>query len=71
VIAELKRSERDGLVELLPAADFKHGDAVRITRGVFTGRLALFDGKRSHERVALLLKLLGRVELPKGDIAAV
>jgi hypothetical protein len=50
--AELKRSERDGLVELPPARDFKHADAVRITRGVFTGPLALFEGQRSHERVA-------------------
>jgi transcription antitermination factor NusG len=52
VTAELKRSERDELVELPPAPDFKHGDAVRITRGVFTGPLALFEGERSHERVA-------------------
>jgi hypothetical protein len=51
VIAELKRSERDGLVEL-PAPDFKHGHAVRIARGVFTGPLAMFEGQRSHERVA-------------------
>jgi len=51
VIAELKRSA-DGLIELPPAPDFKHGDAVRITRGVFTGPLALFEGQRSHERVA-------------------
>jgi hypothetical protein len=43
---------------------------VRIVRGVFTGQLALFEGQRPHERVALLLQLLGHVELPKGDIEA-
>jgi hypothetical protein len=30
--------------------------------------LALFEGQRPHERVAVLLQLLGRVELPKCDI---
>jgi hypothetical protein len=45
-------------------------DRVRITRGIFAGHLALFDGMRAHERVAVLLSLLGRVELPKGDIVS-
>jgi transcriptional antiterminator RfaH len=71
VIAELKGRERSGLVELPLPPDFKHGDTVRITRGVFTGQLALFEGQRPRERVAVLLQLLGRVELPNGDIAAV
>jgi hypothetical protein len=65
-IAELKGRERNGLVELPPPPGFHRGDTVRITRGILTGRLALFEGQRPHERVAVLLQLLGRVELPKG-----
>jgi hypothetical protein len=46
-------------VALGKAPGFRHGDPVRITRGVFTGQLAVFDGMRSHERVAVLLQMLG------------
>jgi hypothetical protein len=28
----------------------------------------MFDGMRPHERVAVLLQLLGRVELAKADV---
>jgi transcriptional antiterminator RfaH len=71
VIAELKGREHNGLVELPAPLGFRRGDQVRITRGVLAGQLALFDGMRPHERVAVLLQLLGRVELPKGDIVPV
>jgi transcriptional antiterminator RfaH len=70
VIVDLKGRERNGLVELPAPSEFRRGDTVRITRGVFVGQLALFDGMRPHERVAVLLQLLGRVELAKGDIEA-
>ena len=69
VIDDLKKREHNGAIELPPPPGFQRGDQVRITRGLFAGQLALFDGMRSHERVAVLLALLGRVELPKGDIA--
>jgi transcriptional antiterminator RfaH len=71
VIADLKGRERDGLVELPPPPSFQRGDPVRIVRGVFTRQLALFEGQRPHERVEVLLQLLGRVELAKRDIAAI
>jgi transcriptional antiterminator RfaH len=69
VIAELKRRERNGLIELPPRPSLKRGDQVRITHGFFVGQLAVFDGMRPHERVAVLLQFLGRVELAKADIA--
>ena len=69
VIAELKGRERSGLVELPPPRGFRCGDPVCITPGVFAGQLAVFDGMRPHERVAVLLQFLGRVELAKADIA--
>jgi transcriptional antiterminator RfaH len=72
VIANLRGRERNGLIELPPPPPgFHRGDRVRITRGAFVGQLAVFEGMRPHERVAVLLQLLGRIELPKGDIAAV
>jgi transcriptional antiterminator RfaH len=70
VITDLKGRERGGLIELPQPAGFRRGDTVRITRGVFTGQLALFEGQRPHERVAVLLQLLGRVELPEGDVVS-
>ena len=70
VIADLRRRERNGLIELPPPPDFQRGDHVRITRGVFCGQRGLYAGQRPHERVAVLLQLLGRVELPKGDIVS-
>ena len=71
VIADLKCRERNGLVELPPPPGFRCGNTVRITGGLFVGQLAVFNGMRPHERVAVLLQLLGRVELPKGDIATI
>jgi transcriptional antiterminator RfaH len=73
-IAELKAMERDGYIRLEPpqSARLERGDQVKILKGPFTGRHALFDGMRPHERVAVLLELLGgrlSVELAKGDVA--
>jgi transcription antitermination factor NusG len=75
VIDELRRRERNGLVELpKPPPRFKQGDPVKVTKGAFSGHLALFDGMTSHERVIVLLRLLGsqqRVELPEAGIEPV
>jgi transcription antitermination factor NusG len=49
------------------------GDQVRILQGSFAGQLGLYAGMRAHERVLVLLALLGgqqRVELPKDDVEA-
>jgi transcriptional antiterminator RfaH len=71
IIAELKQRERNGLIELIKPLRFKPGDPVKVTRGAFTGHLGLYDGQAPHERVAVLLALLGgrvRVELPEAGI---
>jgi transcriptional antiterminator RfaH len=72
IIAEIRSRERDGLIVLPPPAPpspwFQPGDRVRITDGPLMGFSGLVDGMRSHERVAVLLKLLGRVELPAVDV---
>jgi transcriptional antiterminator RfaH len=75
IIAELKQRERNGLIELTePPPRFKPGDPVKVTSGAFAGHLALYDGQTPHERVAVLLALLGgrvRVELPEAGIEPV
>jgi transcriptional antiterminator RfaH len=71
VIAELRERERGGFVQLPAPPQFHHGDRVRIARGIFAGQLAVFDGMRPHERVAVLLQLLGSertVELAQSDV---
>ena len=62
------------MVELPRREGFKAGEQVRILAGPFEGHLGLYAGMRAHERVLVLLALLGgqqRVELPKADIEAV
>src|SRR5262249_44138898 len=72
VIDEIKSRERNGLVEL-PQRDsgLKPGDRVRILQGPLQGQLGLYAGQRPHERVLVLLALLGgqqRVELAASDV---
>ena len=74
VIEEIRSRERNGLVELPRREVFKAGDKVRITQGLLLGHIGLYAGMRAHERVLVLLALLGgqqRVELPKDSIEAV
>jgi transcriptional antiterminator RfaH len=72
VLDEIRAREVRGLV-VLPSK-LKPGDSVRIVHGVLAGRLALFDGMAAHERVMVLLSLLGgarRLTLPREDIEVV
>jgi transcription termination/antitermination protein NusG len=72
VIAEIRGRERGGLVELPPR--LKRADAVRILRGPFRERLAIYDGMKPRERIEVLLAILGgqqRVTLRTGDVEAV
>ena len=74
LIAEIKSRERGGLVELPRRDAFKVGEQVRILAGPFEGRLGLYAEMRPHERVLVLLALLGgeqRVELARENIEAV
>jgi transcription antitermination factor NusG len=72
VIAEIRSRERGGLVGL--PARFKRGDPVRILRGPFQGRLAIYAGMKPRERIEILLGLLGgqhRVVMAQGDVEAI
>ena len=73
IIDDLRKRERNGLIELPKRPGLKPGDEVRILQGPFAGRLGLYAGMRAHERVLVLLALLGghqRVELAQGDLEA-
>ena len=71
IIDDLRKRERNGLIELPKRPGPKPGDQVRILQGPFAGQLGLYAGMRAHERVLVLLALLGgqqRVELAKGPL---
>jgi transcriptional antiterminator RfaH len=70
VIAEVKAREVRGLIEL-PKTRLKRGARVKITAGLFSGQLGLYDGMAAGERVLVLLSVLGRVALPARDVEAV
>jgi transcription antitermination factor NusG len=60
-----------GAVELPKSSGFKPGDHVKILGGPFRGQLALYAGMKPHQRVEVLLTLLGgqqRVSLPRDAI---
>jgi transcription antitermination factor NusG len=71
VITSLKSRERNGLIQLPPKPSFRPGEPVKVVRGLFIGRLGLYEGQRGSERVAVLLASLGHIELAAGDVAAV
>jgi len=73
VIAEIRGRERGGLVELPRRDGLKAGDRVRVLAGPLQGHFGLYAGMRAHERVLVLLALLGaeqRVELARGNVEA-
>jgi transcriptional antiterminator RfaH len=73
VIEEIRGREHNGVIEL-PKRMLKCGDRVRILAGPFKGLLAIYAGMSAHERVAVLLQILGgaqRVTLAQRDVEAV
>jgi transcriptional antiterminator RfaH len=70
IIAEIRQREVEGAVTL-PTRKLRRGDRVRITAGPFRELVGLYQDMKPHERVEVLLHLLGgahRVTLPKGDV---
>jgi transcriptional antiterminator RfaH len=71
VLDEIRRREVRGAVELPKAPGMKVGARVRVSGGPFQGQLGLYAGMKPHERVEVLLALLGgqqRVTLPRSSI---
>jgi transcriptional antiterminator RfaH len=71
-IADIQARERNGLVEL-PRRPLMPGDRVQVLQGPLAGQIGLFAGMRAHERVAVLLEILGgrqRVTVARVDVEA-
>ena len=71
VIAELKSRERNGFIELSKPRGPRIGSRVKVTVGPFAGQLGLYAGMKPHQRVEVLLTLLGgqqRVSLSREAI---
>src|SRR5262249_4840464 len=74
VIAEIRSRGRNGLVELPKPRGLMPGTRVRVLQGPLQDHIGLLAALRPHERVLVLLQLLGgqqRVELARNAIAAV
>lgn len=72
VIAEIRGRERNGLVELVPRG-LRPGTKVRVTAGPLINQLGVLTLLKPHERVLVLLNLLGgqqRVDLAVNAIEA-
>ena len=59
IIDDLRKRERDELIKLPKRPALQPGDQVWILQGPFAGQLGLYAGMRPHERVLVLLQLLG------------
>lgn len=61
VVGALKAREDDrGFIRMETTPAFASGDKVRVLAGAFRDSAGLFDGMGDHDRVAILLDLLGR-----------
>ena len=61
VVRALKmREDAKGFVELDAAPSFAPGDKVRVLGGAFMDNAGLFNGMADHDRVSILLEMLGR-----------
>jgi transcriptional antiterminator RfaH len=72
-IAEIRARELDGVVEL-PDRQLRPGAPIRVINGPLTGLTGLVAGMNGHERIGVLLSLLGaerRVEIPRNHIEVV
>ena len=61
VVRALKaREDTKGFVKLDAAPAFTPGDKVRVLAGAFMDNAGLFSGAADHDRVSILLEMLGR-----------
>jgi transcriptional antiterminator RfaH len=60
VCALRAREDTKGLVKMEAGPAFAPGDKVRVLAGAFMDNAGLFDGMADHDRVSILLDMLGR-----------
>jgi transcription antitermination factor NusG len=73
IITEIRSRERAGLIEL-PKLRLAPGTRVKVLQGPLQDQIGLLAALRPHERVLVLLQLLGgqqRVELARGSIEVI
>src|SRR5215831_244995 len=73
IINEIRSRERGGFVELLKPRGLRPGMRVRVISGPLSEQIGLLAVLRPHERVLVLLQMLGgqqRVELAQSAIEA-
>jgi transcription antitermination factor NusG len=74
VISEIRSRERSGFVELPKPRGLAPGMRVKVLQGPLQDQIGLLAALRPHERVLVLLQLLGgqqRVELARGAIETI
>ena len=74
IINEIRSRERGGYVELLKPRGLRPGMRVRVVSGPLSEQIGMLAALRPHERVLVLLQLLGgqqRVELVRSSVEAV
>jgi len=74
VISEIRSRERGGFVELSKPRGLAPGTRVKVVSGPLSEQIGMLAALRPHERVLVLLQLLGgqqRVELARNAIEAV
>ncbi|HKQ31149.1 MAG TPA: transcription/translation regulatory transformer protein RfaH [Burkholderiales bacterium] len=60
LIAALNARENESGLQALPPEEYRSGSRVRIMEGSFSGYQAVFLAKTGHDRVVLLLDILGK-----------
>jgi transcription antitermination factor NusG len=74
VIDGIRSRERDGLIDIVKPPQFVPGMRVLVLQGPLQNQIGLLTVLRPHDRVLVLLQMLGgrqRVELPAGNVVAV
>ena len=74
VIGEIKSRERNGFVELPKPRGLVPGMRVRVISGPLSEKIGLLAALRPHERVLILLSLLGgeqRVDLAQNAVEVI
>ena len=59
VIRISRARETGGLIDLPRPPKFRPGDRLRVVQGPFAGHVGLYAGMKPHERVEVLLAILG------------
>jgi transcriptional antiterminator RfaH len=74
LVDDLVARTRDGAIDLPRRNRLRPGDPLRVVTGPFRDQIAELVSLRPHQRVEVLLQILGaqqRVELPRAAVEAI